>query len=93
MLVNDIRIYLAEFDRLLMVDGRVFFTAFVEEDVQEVSVNPSGYRRSWRGPLHCVRYERRFLEGLATEAGLQVSHFDYATESDGQSGIYLSRRT
>ena len=92
MLSDDVRVYLSEFDRLLAPDGRVFFTGFVEDDVPEVSVNPEDYRMAWRGSLHCVRYERRYLEGLATEAGFRIDRVDYAIETDGQSGLYMTRQ-
>ncbi len=92
MLSDDVRAYLAEFDRLLAPDGRVFFTGFVEDDVPEVSVNPEDYRMAWRGPLHCVRYERRYLEGLATRRGFRIDRVDYAIETDGQSGLFMTRQ-
>ena len=40
-----------------------------------MSVNPSDYGMTWRGPLHCVRYERQFLFGLVRQAGFQVDEF------------------
>jgi SAM-dependent methyltransferase len=86
-------IYLAELARVLRPRGRVFLTAFVEEDVPAVAVNPPGYAFArCSGPLHVVRYERGHLLGLLDHAGFGVDRFDHGTETDGQSGVYLSRR-
>jgi SAM-dependent methyltransferase len=89
---DDVRIYVSEIARVLTADGHAFLTAFVERDVPDVTTNPEGYRREWVGELHCVRFEHAFFERLVTEAGLGVDSVDYATETDGQSGIYVSRR-
>ena len=89
----DLRIYLGELARLLAPGGRVFLTAFVEEGVPAISINPSGYAfPKCTGPLHVVRYERGYLGGLLDAAGFRVERFDHGAETDGQSGIYLSRQ-
>jgi SAM-dependent methyltransferase len=88
----DIKTYLKEFKRLLAPDATVFLTAFVEDDVPDVEVNPAGYGTfpgDWEGELHCVRYNRGFLEQQITSAGLKVSRLDHAGDTDGQSAIYL----
>lgn len=90
MMPGDIRAYLAEFRRLLEPAGRVFLTAFVEEDVPQVMENPPRYRMNWRGPLHCVRYQKEFFESLLANAGLKIRTFEYGQETDGQTGFYLS---
>lgn len=82
-------IYLRELRRLLAPEGRVFLTAFLEEGVPAVSVNPEGYRREWSGPLHCVRYEQNFFEGMLAKHGLALSRFEYGRETDGQSALYV----
>jgi SAM-dependent methyltransferase len=86
----DVRIYLQESRRVLAPSGGLFFTAFAESDVPEVSVNPEGYRREWTGPLHCVRYNREFLQSLLSENGFTLAQTDYATETDGQSAFYAT---
>lgn len=86
----DIQHYLAEFYRLLKPGGRVFLTAFVEEHVPDMSVNPENYRRNWQGALHCVRFEQHFFETLLTAPGFRIDRFDYGQETDGQSAFYLS---
>jgi len=88
---DDVRAYLKEFDRLLEPSGRVFLTAFLEDGVPEMEENPEGYGRSWVGPLHCVRYRKSFFETMANEHGFRIDRFDHARETDGQSGVYLSR--
>jgi SAM-dependent methyltransferase len=91
---GDVRAYLREFTRLLAPGGGVYLSAFVEPNVEDVAINPPGYGRfpgAWEGPLHCVRFDRGFFEGLAREAGLVIERLDHSTETDGQSGVYLGR--
>ncbi|HUP48268.1 MAG TPA: class I SAM-dependent methyltransferase [Thermoanaerobaculia bacterium] len=90
MTPDHVAVYLRELARLLE-DGRVFLTAFIEQGVEPVAINPLAYRRPWSGPLHCVRYERSFFDGMVRGAGLVVERFDAGTEIDGQSGVYLAR--
>lgn len=89
--LEDVRAYLHEFARVLAPGGTVFLTGFFESGVEDVAENPDGYRLEWKGPLHGVRYERGFFEGLVAEAGLAVAGFDYGQETDGQSAYYLHR--
>ena len=88
---QDMTRYLHEFRRILTADGGVFFTTFVEENVPNVSINPVGYRLDISGPLHVVRYDREHLFAVIERCGFRVSQFKYATEADGQSGIYLAQ--
>ena len=99
MLTDGVRTYLKEFDRLLRPEGRIFLTAFLEDNVPDVEENPEGYLgREWKGALHCVRYEREFFQGLLDEAGFKLDDFDSHTWSDdpakeyGQRGLYISRK-
>lgn len=91
MMLDEVRVYLGEFRRLLRSDGKVFLTAFLEEGVPDVMENPPNYKMTWSGPLHCVRFNMNFFTGLAHEAGLRVSDFEHGQETDGQSAVYLSR--
>ena len=87
-----LRVYLGELARVLAPGGRVFLTAFVEEGVPPVAVNPPGYAfERCSGPLHVVRYERGHFAGLLEAAGFRVDRFDHGAETDGQSGVYLAR--
>lgn len=99
MLTDGVRTYLKEFDRILRPEGRIFLTAFLEDAVPDVEENPEGYLgREWKGALHCVRYDRKFFQGLLDGAGLQLDDFDARTWSDdpskghGQRGLYISRK-
>ncbi len=92
MTKDDVRVYLKEFRRLLAPSGKVFLTAFVEEDVPDMSINPSGYRMRWTGPLHCVRYSRGLFETMLFEEGFGIDYFQYGSETGGQSAICVSRR-
>lgn len=92
MTPEDLTVYLGEFQRILAPAGRVFFTAFVEDEVPDVTVNPGGYARGrWLGPLHCVRYSRRYFEGLLSTYGFRIEHVEHGAETDGQSAFYLRR--
>lgn len=86
----DLRFYLVELARVLAPGGRVFLTAFVEEGVEPISINPPSYALECSGPLHVVRYERGHFAGMVDAAGLRIERFDHGTETDGQSGIHLA---
>lgn len=86
-----LRFYLVELARVLAPGGRVFLTAFVEEAVAPVSINPPAYAfAKCSGPLHVVRYERGHFSGLVEDAGFRIERFDHGAETDGQSGIHLA---
>jgi SAM-dependent methyltransferase len=88
---DHLRIYLRELARVLAPGGQVFMTAFVEDGVEPVAENPSGYAFTrCSGPLHVVRYERGHFEGLLAEAGLKLLRAEHGVETDGQTGLYLA---
>ncbi len=90
MTAADVRIYLEEIRRVLVPGGGVFLTAFVEDGVEDVAVNPPGYGPiPWEGALHCVRFGRPYFEGMVRAAGLGVDRVEHGTETDGQSAFYL----
>jgi cyclopropane fatty-acyl-phospholipid synthase-like methyltransferase len=89
---DDTSAYLGEVARLLRPGGRAFVTAFVEDDVPDQVENPVGYGPlEWRGPLHCVRFDRQFFEGMVRDAGLEVGSLEHGTEADGQSLYILDK--
>jgi len=90
MKTPDIKAYLSEFKRLLKSTGHVFLTAFIEKSVTEMEENPEGYKQTWKGALHCVRYEKGFFERLLAEHGFAIEKFHHGTEADGQSSLVLS---
>ncbi|MBD3170724.1 MAG: methyltransferase domain-containing protein [candidate division Zixibacteria bacterium] len=89
---EDVRNYLRDFYRILKPDGKIFFTTFVEENVPDFTVNPEGYRMNWNGALHCVRFDKSYLEKMLDETGFRLDLFDYEKETDGQSGLYISHK-
>jgi SAM-dependent methyltransferase len=93
MTVEDMTIYLAEIRRLLAADGRVFLTAYLEDNVPDVGVNPPDYREPSNTPLHRVRFNRRYFENLLSTHGLDMVRLDHACEHDGQSGVYVAPQT
>ena len=90
MILEDVRRYLGAIRDVLRPEGRGFFTTFVEEHVPDFEINPEGYKRDWKGELHCVRFERNFLERLVEDFGFRMDEFHHAMEADGQSAVYLS---
>ena len=94
MVRDDVEVYLNEFRRLLSPSGKIFLTAFIEDNVDPVTLNPTDYKPGveWQGPLHCVRYERSFFESMLAKNGFQVDHSDYEDGNCGQCILYISRR-
>ena len=90
MEIDDVKVYLREFKRNLAPEGRVFLTAYLEDDVPDVTVNPPEYRQKYRGPLHRIRFDRDFFEDQRREHGLRMCRFDHQGEHDRQSGVYLA---
>jgi cyclopropane fatty-acyl-phospholipid synthase-like methyltransferase len=90
MRLADITNYLGSIPSLLAHDGKVFLTAFVEDDVPLETENPEGYRRKWAGALHCVRLNRQEFEQRARRAGLQVKLFRHQHSNEGQSCYLMS---
>jgi hypothetical protein len=92
MLSDDVSIYLKEFHRMIKGQGKVFLTAFVEEDVEDVVENPENYlSHHWNGPLHCVRYNKLFFDAMIENCGFRILDFSYATETHGQSNYKLAK--
>ena len=89
--IHDIRSYLGEFNRLLAPNGNIFLTAFIETNVPPMTINPPNYRLNWSGMLHCVRYDKSYFELVLKEYGFVVDKFEYGSEVDGQSGVYIKR--
>jgi len=87
---DDMRVYLKEFSRILSENGKIFFSTFVEEDVPNVTINPN-YRLKCSGPLHIVRYRKKYLFSVLSEFGFSVLEYIHGKEADGQSAIYVAR--
>ena len=92
MLERDVKIYLNVFSRVLRPGGRVFLTAFAEEDVPPIAVNPENYALEALGPQHFVRYEKTHLLSLFEAAGFNVDRFDHGSELAGATAVHLTLR-
>lgn len=96
MVTGDIKIYLREIKRLLAPSGKLFLTAFIENDVSNITINPKDYYKKlglkrWKGKLHCVLYDRDFFKSMLIENGFKIDHSE-KTKEWGQEGIYISGR-
>jgi SAM-dependent methyltransferase len=91
LLEEDIRVYCREFSRVLKLGGRVFATAFVEDDVPPLTVNPTDYHVVSRGRLNLVRYERQHFLDLVCQPGLELEELRHGSELGGQSAVVLCR--
>jgi len=91
MELGDIERYLGELQRVIRPGGWAFVTMFVADEVPEVSVNPAAGALAWQGPLHCVRYNRTFIEHRIVSAGFAITQVTDGLETDGQSGYFLQR--
>lgn len=90
MLTDDVRAYMKELKRVLEPGGGILMTAFIEEGVPEVTENPANYLHDWKGPLHCVLYNKEFFESMLRESGLSVDKID-SSGGKVQSWLYVSR--
>lgn len=88
---NDVKVYAREFHRLLKAGGKIFLTAFIEDDVPPVTINPEDYLIKIAGPLHVARYEREYFLSLLKSAGLELLHFAHGADLGGQSVVHLQR--
>jgi len=83
-------VYLRDFKRILADSGKVFLTAFIENNVPDMTINPQDYIMTWEGPLHCVRYSKDFFESLISEVGFVIEKISQKKETDGQAALYLA---
>lgn len=95
MMTEDITTYLRGIRRVLKPGGRVWMTAYVEDGVPEVEENPPDYLLQFGPPirpLHRVRYQQKFFEGLIRDSGLQMIRLDHQSEPvTGQSVVVAER--
>jgi len=93
MVPEHVQAYVAEIARILRPGGRCFLTAFAEDDVPDVTVNPTDYvPYACDSPLTAVRYSKRWLFSTFGKHGLDVEEFRYhGTMFPKQSEIYLIR--
>ncbi len=93
MVPRDVESYIGEIGRILRPQGRCFLTAFVEDDVPDVTINPTDYvPYACDGPLVVVRFSRQWLFSTFQQHGLQVEDFRYhGSMFPNQSEIYLAK--
>lgn len=78
MAPEHVRIYVSELSRIARDGGKIFLTAFVEDDVPEVSFNPTAYvPYDCNAPLVVVRYNKQWLFPLFSRHGLTIDDFRY----------------
>jgi len=90
---EHVRIYVSEMSRIAREGSRIFLTAFVEENVPEVSFIPKGYvPYECVKPLQCVRYSKDFLFSIFSRYGLVVEEFrHHGGAFPSQSEVYLRK--
>ncbi len=88
---KDVRIFSREFARLLRSGGKLFLTAFLEENVPDCTPNPEGYIMKCEYEKQVVRFEKNFFLNIFKSDGFVVDSFEYGTEIDYQSAVYFSK--
>jgi SAM-dependent methyltransferase len=93
MVPEHVEAYVPEIGRILRPQGRCFLTAFAEDDVPDVTVNPENYvPYACDEPLTCVRYSKQWLFSKFEQHGLKVDDFRYhGSMFPNQSEIYLAK--
>ena len=75
---EHVETYVAEFRRVVRDGGRIFLTAYVEDDCPQVSFNPEGYVPfDYVVPLNVVRFNRAWVFSLFEKDDLEVVDFRY----------------
>ena len=88
---EDVEAYNREIGRILRPGGRCFLTAFAEDGVADLSINPPDYvPYACDGPLTVVRYSKPWLFASFQRHGLRIEDFRYhGSMFPKQSEIYL----
>ncbi len=94
MVPQDVESFIREIGRILRPQGRCFLTAFAEDGVPDVTINPPNYvPYACSEPLTCVRYSKQWLFSTFEKHGLQVAEFLYhGSMFPKQSEIYVTKR-
>lgn len=91
MLSHDVDTYMAIISSVLNKGGYVVLTAFVEESVEDEKENPENYLMNWKGALHCVRFDKNYLEKFFLRHHFEICSFEYRAHLDVQSRYILRR--
>lgn len=91
MVPEDVQAYVAEVGRILRAGGQCFLTAFAEDDVPDVTINPKNYvPYETDTPLTAVRFSKQWLFATFRRHGLAVDEFRlHGSMFPKQSEIYL----
>ena len=92
MLSSDITFYLNEFNRILSENGRIYLTAFIEENVPPEIENPENYIDESSGRLHRVRYEQKFFFELVSQSGFKVETFLHQEISRTKQSVVILQK-
>ncbi|WNJ18256.1 class I SAM-dependent methyltransferase [Pontibacter sp. G13] len=92
MLDSDISFYLSEFHKVLTSNGRVYLTAFVEENVPDMEENPKDYLDKSVGALHRVRFEKEFFFTLVKKANFEVTEFHHQLIDRTKQSVFVLRK-
>jgi ubiquinone/menaquinone biosynthesis C-methylase UbiE len=97
MTAQQVSVYLGEIARVLKPNGRMFATFYVEENVPDYEENPEGYMvekfGGLRGPLHCCRFRRGYVEQLIDAAGMRLLDLKHQCESQSGQSVLIARRS
>ena len=89
MIASDISFYLSEFYKVLNTEGKVYLTAFVEENVPDVEENPEDYIAKSVGALHRVRYEKEFFYSLVNNANFKVIEYHHQLIDRTKQSVFV----
>jgi SAM-dependent methyltransferase len=90
MVMEDIKIYLKDIKRILNPSGVIFLTAFIEDNVSDVTINPKNSLMNYSGPLHCVQYNKNYFISMLENSGFKIDKLGYKSEYSGQSTFKIT---
>lgn len=86
---TEIRLLAREFYRMLRPGGKLFLTTFIEENVPQMTENPTNYVMECTYPRQVVRYEKGYFLEMFTSIGFELFKYEQSTEIDFQSAVYF----
>lgn len=92
MLTDDIVFYLSEFYRTLKPDGKLYVTAFIEDNVESEVENPEGYLGESKGKLHRVRFNKDYFFSLYEQAGFTIEVYSHRHISRTNQSVVIAKK-